>query len=906
MIHFFVVILVCLSAGAAPARTFRIGYENTPPLQERTREGRPAGFAPAIVSAAAEEAGIRLEWVFAPEGPDAAFAARNVDLWPILGIRPFRQGKVYITDPWARVRLWSVYRAASKIDPKTYSGPIVLDRNEFTERRASVRFPNAKGRVVADQLDVLARVCDGSAPLGLFYQVAAAPLTALKSCEAELSLKPIPEDSFEMGVAAALGDPEAQRAARAIFERIVTADPNGEYRWAGAGSVAFRVDALNVHAQTLLNRRDTLLRASFAVAAVLAAGCGWFAAILIRRRRTDDRTRRALAESELRFRTLTNSAPVGIYMATPQSECVYVNDRWSQLAGMTAEEALGTGWANCVHPGDRERVFKEWTAACQSESEWMGECRLLHADGRVVWIASRSTPIRGGDGKVVGYLGTNTDITSLKETEKRLEQVARAKTEFLATMSHEIRTPLNGIVGMTPIIADTDLTAEQRDYLSLIRSSGDVLLTLINDLLDHSKIEAGSLEIETVAFDMDALADESAELLADRAEAKGLELTVHIDPQVPHRAAGDPTRIRQVLLNLLGNAVKFTPSGEVRLEISSSSPGRIAFAVTDTGPGIAPEDLSKLFQPFVQASVSVARRYGGTGLGLTISRRLAEAMGGTLTVETEPGRGARFTLELPLAEAPACLDRVFDVRVWVSEARESSRRALASRLSRLGASMVAHAPAEVAIVTGADGAVEARREGISRIFIATRRSERLSPETLAACGAEGALRKPLRADQLRTILRERAADDLTNLSRDVGAANPDAHRRFSGRILLAEDNLVNQKVAVAHLRRLGFETDIAPTGEEAVKRAFERDYHAILMDCHMPDMDGYEATREIRRRELSGGERRFIVALTANAFVEDRNRCLEAGMDDFLTKPLSAGALERVLTEAARPVNSPQ
>ncbi len=664
-----------------------------------------------------------------------------------------------------------------------------------------------------------------------------------------------------------------------------------------------------------------------------------------RSRAASERDSKALVESEQRFRLLAENANdiIFLYRMSEPSGLRYVSPSVQQHTGYDAAELLESSdfIAKLIHPDDNPSFSKSVRAALIDEVQT--EARWLRKDGSYYWADVRLRPAFDEAGNLESIQGIARDVSDRKLNEKKLRDAieearaaSRAKSGFLATMSHELRTPMNAIIGMSGLLLDTDLNEEQQEYAGTVHHSGEALLSLINDILDFSKIEADKLELEEIEFDVHDIVDQVLDILADPAGRKGLELMACVDPEVPELLYGDPTRLRQLLLNLTSNAVKFTESGEVIIHVATEghdgSRTKIRFEVSDTGIGIDPEHREHIFSPFTQAESSTTRRYGGTGLGLAISKRIVEAMGGEIDVESEIGHGSEFWFTaLMEARSPSALDthspnRLSGLRVLVVDDNETNRRILQLQLSGWGVeseaveggraalaclreaaandqpfslAIIDHQMPEMNGIELAHAIRNDERIDSVKMWLLTSLMQRNLGEAAEDAGIALKLTKPLRARTLRDLLQpvdaqpEHNGHDHSHTAIDGEAS--DRHER----ILLAEDNPVNQRVAIRMLQKLGFSVDAVANGAEAV-RAVETDaYDLVLMDCQMPEMDGFEATTSIRQLQ-SDSANVPIIAMTANALQGDRERCLASGMDEYLSKPVRLDSLKSALDQWLR------
>jgi PAS domain S-box-containing protein len=634
---------------------------------------------------------------------------------------------------------------------------------------------------------------------------------------------------------------------------------------------------------------------------------------------------RELQTSSDQLTLLTETAPIGIFQTDSHNRYVYTNARWSQITGIGPGEATGRPWHAIVE--DDERAAFQHAFETNSDTEFASRVEM-HVPGegtRILMLNSKA--MLDSEGGVTGWVGTLADVTTevgaetaMAEARDQATAASRLKSDFLANMSHEIRTPMNGVIGLTELLLETDLDAQQRRFAETLSKSGEALMTVINGILDFAKIEKGKLDLEDIEFGLQTLVDDVVDLLSPSAQTKGLTLMAVLEDSVPAVVSGDPSRLRQVLTNLAGNAIKFTESGEVVVRVTAR-PGEdhdtvVHFELTDTGVGIAPDKLAMIFEPFTQADTSTTREYGGTGLGLAISSQLITLMGGEVAISSELGTGSTFSFTIrvrsvddELAEGRAVLETgLADVRALVVEGNVTQRSILSDYLGRWGMHVQTAVSATAALEMLREAAARERPIAVALVDTSIRRLEGVSLETaivedpalstrlvlmteerdveaVAELGGDVCLSKPIHREDLRLCLRE--ALDLPES--DEAAPARGAETSFasgeSGRLLLAEDNVINQMVAVAILTKAGYEVDTVRNGVQAVRAAAEQTYDAILMDCQMPQMNGYQATAAIRLQE-GVGRHTPIIALTAGARGEDRAHCLEVGMDEYLSKPL--------------------
>ncbi|MBB3205370.1 PAS domain S-box-containing protein [Rhodopirellula rubra] len=667
-------------------------------------------------------------------------------------------------------------------------------------------------------------------------------------------------------------------------------------------------------------------------------------------------TAQVRAETELArerdlLKTIMNNIPDIIYVKDRYSRFMTGNQAILDMLGVKdVSELIGKTDYDfsppelaCNFVADDQVVMRSGEPLIDQE-----ETIFRSTDGKSTWLLTTKVPLFGKDGNVMGMVGISRDITARRMAAEELlaaKEIAdaanSAKSEFLANMSHEIRTPMNGILGMTELLSGTEMTAEQREFLTLVQQSADSLLRLLNDILDFSKIEAGRLELDTVTFNLRDCIGKAIKLLTLKANEKGLELAGRIDPRIPNELIGDPGRLRQIVVNFVGNAIKFTNSGEVVVDVNPETldddEAVLHVTVRDTGIGIAKEKQEKIFEAFSQADASTTRRFGGTGLGLTISARLIQMMDGKVWVESELGVGTTFHFYVRLGispdqtpRRPAAFSKIAGTRVLVVDDNATNRRILQEILQLWNLKPVMADDGETALDVIAESISEGNPfglilldyhmpnlDGVGFAEQLVKRSDEfrhgpivmlsssfagLSSPRMRELGINRYLTKPVIASELRDVVLEVMGVDH---EKRLLPPQRDPHPKIAPRkILLVEDGIVNQRVALGFLNKWGHQVELAVNGREAIDALERENFDIVLMDIQMPEMNGFEATTVIREGEKTTGKHQFIVAMTAEAMKGDREHCLAAGMDDYISKPFDVADLQRVLAEAPASLNA--
>ncbi len=816
-------------------------------------------------------------------------------------------------------------RFAAELDAQ--SGRVLPVPPESTELRHLLNALNAVSGRLHEQHRQL---CDNERRKSAMLETALDCIVSMDAAGRLIEFNPAAERTFGYTRDQALGRP--------LAELLV---PPGLRPQHGAGLAQFlrtgEWSALGRRVETVAVRSDgEEFPVELSASAVDIGGQPMFIAYL--RDISDRRAAEVALRDQLRLtEQLLEVIPNPIYMKDDQGRYLRFNQAWADFFGYCREDWLGRTVTD-VFPGPYgEGVKAKDALLLANPGAQTLESEMADAHGNVHVILSNKATFTRADGSVGGLIGVVTDMTERKRFEAQLmaareaaEQANRAKSDFLANMSHEIRTPMNAILGMTDLLLDTRIDSEQRQYLGMLKSSGSALLSLLNDILDFSKVEAGRLELDHTDFTLGDTVAEAVRMLAPRAADKRIALSLTMAQDLPTTVRGDPTRLRQVLVNLVGNAIKFTDAGKVSVTVRQiareGSTCTLQFTVADTGIGIPDDKKARLFEAFAQADASVTRRYGGTGLGLAISKRLVEAQGGGIWVDSQPGLGSsfHFTVRLQAGAPGDALDAgcCRGLRVLLAGTPDTSTALLARLMDHWGVevaqvheaaaalSLLAapHAPPDIVLVDGAlpDGAAQAILAGVQSMA-PQRRPRTLmllpagAPLAPTALQPDEKLLVPVVPSELLRTLRALRSAPASGVTADAAGTTPEASPQRRLRVLLVEDYVVNQRLALKLLEKLGHDAEVCSNGQEAVEAVRRGGYDIVLMDVQMPVMGGFEATALIREWERTAGGHLPIVAMTAHALTGDRERCLAAGMDGYVTKPIDRQRLAEAIDAATTP-----
>lgn len=618
----------------------------------------------------------------------------------------------------------------------------------------------------------------------------------------------------------------------------------------------------------------------------------------------NDITERKHSEEQiLKLTKGIENSPTVIVITDSNGVIEYVNNRFTEVTGYTPQETQGHTPRILKSGFHNRKFYKDLWDTIKSGNNWTGEIYNAKKDGTYYWESATISPIMNADNEITHFIALKEDITDRKlmydemlETLDRAEQATRAKSEFLATMSHEIRTPMNGVIGMTSLLAKTKLTDEQLDYVNTIRNSGDALLTIINDILDFSKIESGRMELELHPFDIRQCIEDVVDLFWLKSTQKGISLTYSVSPNIKHKVLGDVTRVRQILVNLVGNAIKFTEVGGIHIDVKldrkhkATKTSEITFSVKDTGLGIPSDKLSKLFTPFTQVDSSITRRFGGTGLGLAITSRLLELMSSHIYVDSQEGNGSNFyfTLNFKNTDIVDCTITPINLKknkVYLSISNASIKTTLSNILNSINLNIIDN-PTEATVIFSEK--CQAESESARTIFVNSINKNCNHPEL------DTQLMLPLKTSAvINALIKHTAIADNSNKEKTNETETKLLAERYPISILVAEDNTINQKLMNKSLSFYGYSADIAANGLEVLEALERQPYDLIFMDLQMPEMDGLEATKKIISRYKE--YRPKIVAMTASALGADKEACFEAGMDDYVSKPIKIDIIEEMI-----------